>query len=353
MELDAVILSPPPELAGKLALDAESMGLGGAWFPEAEHNPYLGAALAASATSTIGLGTAIALAFPRSPMITAQIAWDLSRLSGGRFMLGLGPQVKVQMEQRFSVPFSQPVPRLREYCLALRAIFDAFQGRSELDFHGEFYTFTLLTEEFSGGPIPEPDIPIMISGLSENLARAAAQVGDGFLAHAVHSRAYLHDVIRPAIDEELNSGNALTKKEFTVGVPVFCVPTGYDVDKETARIETIRKRLAFYLALYGDGKSKNYNRILEMHDLPGLAHKLSELQVGGASANEMSALITDDVLDIFAVVRPWEEIADELIYRYKGAVDRVILYGAPLPSWSKDPVLRERVATIAGQLRDA
>ena len=353
MELDAVILSPPPEKAGKLTREAEAMGLGGAWFPEAEHNPYLGAALGAAETSSIGLGTAIALAFPRSPMITAQIAWDLSRLSGGRFMLGLGPQVKVQMEQRFSVPFSRPVPRLREYCLALRAIFDAFQGNSELDFHGEFYNFTLLTDEFSGGPIDHPDIPIMMSGLSDNLARAAAQVADGFLAHAVHSRAYLHEVIRPAIDEELNSGNAVTKQEFTVGVPVFCVPTGYDAEKENIRIDTVRKRLAFYLALYGDGKSKNYNRILELHDLPGLALKLSELQVSGGSADEMAALITDDVLDIFAVVRPWEEVADELIYRYNGAVDRVILYGAPLPSWAKDPVLRDRIATIAGQLKEA
>lgn len=353
MQLDAVILSPPPERAGKLTREAEAMGLGGAWFPEAEHNPYIGAALGAAETNSIGLGTAIALAFPRSPMITAQIAWDLSRLSGGRFMLGLGPQVKVQMEQRFSVPFSRPVPRLREYCMALRAIFDAFQGNSELDFHGEFYDFTLLTDEFSGGPIDHPDIPIMMSGLSDNLARAAAQVADGFLAHAVHSRAYLHEIIRPAIDEELNSGNAATKQKFTVGVPVFCVPTGYDDAKELARVETVRRRLAFYLALYGDGKSKNYNRILELHDLPGLALKLFELQAAGGSGEEMGALISDDVLDIFAVVRPWEEVADELIYRYNGAVDRVILYGAPLPSWSKDPVLRERVATIAGQLQDA
>lgn len=352
MDLDAVVLSPPPELAGKLALEAESMGLSGAWFPEAEHNPYIGAALAAANTSSIQLGTAIALAFPRSPMVTAQIAWDLSRLSGGRFILGLGPQVKAQIERRFSTPFSRPVPRLREYCLALRAIFDAFQGRAPLDFHGEFYDFTLLTDEFSGGPIANPDVPIMLSGLSDNLARAAAQVGDGFIAHAVHSRAYLKEVIRPAIDHEFESGNAIATN-FTVAVPVFCVPTGYDADRENKRIETIRRRLAFYLALYGDGKSKNYNRLLELHDLPGLAQKLSALQADGAGVDEMTALISDDVLDIFAVVRPWEELADELIYRYAGVVDRVILYGAPLPSWSKDPILRDRLATIAGRLKEA
>ena len=147
------------------------------------------------------LGTDVAIAFPRSPMVTAQAAWDLAALSGGRFILGLGTQVKAHLERRFSVPADRPAARIREYILALRAIFDAFAKRAPLRFEGEFHRFSLLTDFFDPGPIEVPDPPIYLAGVNDRLARVAGEVADGFCVHPLNSPKYLAEVVRPSIEE--------------------------------------------------------------------------------------------------------------------------------------------------------
>jgi probable F420-dependent oxidoreductase len=199
MELDLYCTNPSPTTVAELARTVEATGFSGLWFTESSHNPYVASALAAAETSSITIGTDIAVAFPRSPMVTAQVSWDLAALSRGRFILGLGTQVKAHMEKRFSVPFSRPAARLREYVLALRAIFDAFQGTAPLRFAGEFYSFSLLTEFFSPGPIDQPEVPIYVAAVNVGLAAVAGEVCDGVHAHPFHSVRYLTDVVRPAI----------------------------------------------------------------------------------------------------------------------------------------------------------
>src|ERR1044072_2869223 len=165
MELDVYCTTPHPSRIGEIARQAQAAGFAGLWVPEAAHNPYIACALAAEAADRLVLGTDVAISFPRSPMVTAQAAWDLAALSGGRFILGLGTQVKAHLERRFSVPGDRVAPGIREYIVALRAIFDAFARRENLRFEGEFHRFSLLTDFFDPGPIEVADLPIYLAGV--------------------------------------------------------------------------------------------------------------------------------------------------------------------------------------------
>src|SRR5437764_11024949 len=179
MELDLYCTEPHPARIGEMARQAQAAGFAGLWVTEAAHNPFIACALAAGAADRLVLGTDVAIAFPRSPMVTAQAAWDLAALSGGRFILGLGTQVKAHLEKRFSVSAERPAARVREYIVALRAIFAAFAGREKLRFDGEFYKFSLLSDFFDPGPIEVPDPPIYLAGVNERLATVAGEVADG------------------------------------------------------------------------------------------------------------------------------------------------------------------------------
>src|SRR5437588_724665 len=178
MELDLYCTEPHPARIGAIAGQAQAAGFAGLWVTEAAHNPFIACALAAEAADNIVLGTDVAIAFPRSPMVTAQAAWDLAALSGGRFILGLGTQVKAHLERRFSVSGERPAARVREYILALRAIFDAFAKRAPLRFEGEFWRFSLLTEFFAPAPLEVPDPPIYLAGVNERLATVTGEVAD-------------------------------------------------------------------------------------------------------------------------------------------------------------------------------
>src|SRR5918997_499429 len=183
----------------RTARAAESLGFAGLWTSETKHDAFLPLAIAAGATEAIELGTSVAIAFSRSPMETAQTAWDLQSLSEGRFILGLGTQVRAHVERRFSMPFDKPASRLREYVLALRAIWESFQTEGPLEFEGEFYRHTLMTPFFDPGPIDYPEIPIYIAGVNTGLAKLAGEVCDGFHVHPFHSPEYVSRTVIPAI----------------------------------------------------------------------------------------------------------------------------------------------------------
>src|SRR5438445_6293320 len=183
----------------------EEIGFGGIWTQETQHDPFLPLAVAAGATQSIQLGTAIAVAFPRSPMLLAYTAWDLQKASRGRFILGLGSQVKAHNERRFSVKFESPGPKLREVVLALRAIWDCWQNGTHLRFKGKFYNFDLMTPFFNPGPIAHPTVPVFVAGVNRYMYRMAGEVCDGLHVHPFHTAKYLHEYVHPAVNEGLQT----------------------------------------------------------------------------------------------------------------------------------------------------
>src|SRR5919205_4084105 len=192
---------------GDAARAAESLGFAGLWTSETRHDAFLPLAIAADATEKIEFGTSIAVAFSRSPMEVAQTTWDLQDLSCGRFILGLGTQVKAHVKRRFSRPWDRPAPRLRDYILALRAIWHSFQTEEPLNFEGEFYRHTLMTPFFNPGPIEHPAIPIFIAGVNTRLARLAGELCDGFHVHPFHTSEYIRQTVKPALKEGAEKEN--------------------------------------------------------------------------------------------------------------------------------------------------
>lgn len=317
MELDLYSTEPHPARIGEIARQAQAAGFAGLWVTEAAHNPYIAAALAAEATEGLTIGTDVAIAFPRSPMVTAQAAWDLAALSGGRFILGLGTQVKAHLERRFSVSGERPAARIREYILALRAIFDAFAKRAPLRFEGEFHRFSLLTDFFDPGPIEVPDPPIYLAGVNERLGQVAGEVADGFCVHPLNSPKYLVEVLRPSIDEGAKKAGRDASMVSLVA-PVFVVvgEPGPELDRQR---DAIRLQIAFY------GTTPSYGRVLEVHGRDDLGSRLGSLLRAGDQKG-MVAAIDDELLDAFAVTASWDGLADALISRFQGLADRIFPY---------------------------
>ena len=303
--------------AAALAKEAESLGFQGIWTPETGHNAFLPLVLAAEHTSTIEIGTAVAIAFPRSPMITAQIAWDLAAYSQGRFLLGLGTQVKAHIERRFATNWEAPVPRLREYIQALRAIWRCWQEGGKLSYQGEFYKFSLMTPFFNPGPISHPNIPIYIAGVNAGLAQLAGEQCDGFHAHPLNSAKYLREVLRPQIAEGASQANR-DPQSIAVAASVFAI-TGPD-ERSTAKMRGfVRQQISFYAS------TPTYRTVLECHGWEQIGEQLSQLAAAQRWA-EMPALISDEMLAAFAVEAPPAELGAALKARYAGLLDRVSLY---------------------------
>ena len=337
MQFDAYGASLPLEEAGEVARTVEELGFSGLWFTESKRTPYLACAVASTTTSTITLGTAIAVAFPRSPMITAQTAWELGRASRGRFSLGLGSQVKAHVERRFSMPFEHPGPKLREYVLALRAIWRAFQGDEPLDFKGDYYSFSLLTDFFSPGPSDYPVIPVSVAGVNPGMARLAGEVCDGFHVHPFHSPRYLTEVIRPAIAQgAAKAGRDPSACE--VFCPVFTI-VGDSEEERAPQRESVRRQLSFY------GSTRTYRPVFETHGWGETSEQLHRLMARG-DTDAMAAAITDEMLDAYAVTATWDELPDAILGRYRGVADRVFSYG-PAKDWIGDPGLRRRWQAVA------
>ncbi len=328
---------------GPLAVEAARLGFSTIWFTEAGHNPFLPCATATEASrGNVGVGTSIAVAFPRSPMVTAQIAWDLADQSRGNFQLGLGTQVKAHVQRRFSADFSRPVARMREYVLALRAIFRAFQGEEKLAFSGDFYSFSLLTDFFSPGSIDVPDVPIQIAGVNTGLAKLAGEVCDGFHVHPFHSREYLADVVRPAVEAGAHkAGRSIDDVAFIA--PVFII-VGDTEEEQAALRDAARRQLAFYAS------TPTYEPVLAHHGYADAAEELRRLMRAG-DLDAMASVFTDDMLEPYTVTASWDELPRVLLARYDGVADRILSYLEP-GAWPTSPQAAERWGTVASALQE-
>jgi probable F420-dependent oxidoreductase len=322
----AVDANPLP-LAAEVARAAEEIGFDALWTPETGHNGFLPLALAAEHTSRISIGTAVAIAFPRSPMVTAQIAWDLAAFSGGRFILGLGTQVKAHIERRFSTPWDAPVGRLRDYILALRAIWQSWQTGGRLNYRGHFYQHTLMTPFFSPGPITHPDIPIYIAGVNSGLAQLAGELCDGFHAHPLNSAKYTAEVLRP----QIAAGATKASRD-----PAACavagssfVITGPDAQTREKLRGFVRQQISFY------GSTPTYRPVLECHGWGDVGEQLSQLAAQQRWA-EMPALVTPEMEATFAVEADPADVGRALRTRYDGLLDRIGLYMPFVPGQMDD-----------------
>jgi probable F420-dependent oxidoreductase len=325
----------------RLARDAADGGYAGLVVTEAGRTAYLSCAAAALAAD-IDLLTGIAVAFPRSPMVTASVAWELADASGGRFRLGLGTQVRAHIERRYSAEFDPPGPRLRDYVLAVRAAFTAFRGDAPLNHHGDFYDLSLLPAMWSPGPIDVADPPIDIAAVNPWMLRLAGEIADGIHIHPLNTRTYL----QATVAENLAAGAqraARTLDEFQTIVPAFLIVGDTDDDRNRRR-ELARAQIAFY------GSTPNYAFIFDQIDHPGTTAALREHQKAGDMAG-MFAVITDDHLRHFVTEGTWATIGDAIAERYGGVATRVVDYFGAL-AWRDDPTNLTRWKPIADALRD-
>ena len=316
MKLD-VRLGGPLSEAARLARRAEAMGFDGAWTSETQHDAFLPLVLAAEQTNRLQLGTSIAVAFGRSPIVTAHLAWDLAALTQGRFLLGLGTQVKGHIERRYGLAWNSPGPRLKEYIQALRAIWDCWQHGTPLNYQGQFYSHTLMTPFFNPGPIAHPRIPIHIAGVQPYMCRLAGELCDGFQVHPFHSATYLREVVLPHIQEGLKASGR-TRTDICLASSTFII-TGQNADAMAAAAQSVKTQIGFYAS------TPNYRVILECHGWGQVARDLTRKSIQG-DWEGMAALITDEMLDAFAIVGPPGAVPEKLRRRYTGLLDRLSVY---------------------------
>jgi probable F420-dependent oxidoreductase len=303
--------------AGANAKEAEEAGYSGIWTAETSHDPFFPLLLAAEHTEHIELGTSIAVAFARNPMVLANIGYDLQAYSKGRFVLGLGRQIKPHITKRFSMEWSQPAARMREMILAIRAIWDCWNTGSKLDFRGDFYTHTLMTPFFNPGPNPYGDAKIFLAGVGERMTEVAGEVCDGFLCHGFTTEKYLREVTIPALARGRAKAGK-TMEGFEIVGPSFVVTGGNDDEMKAAAAGT-RQQIAFY------GSTPAYRGVLDIHGWGGLQDELNTLSKQGKWV-EMGNLIDDEILNTFAVVGEPEAVAPELHRRYGDVIQRISFY---------------------------
>jgi probable F420-dependent oxidoreductase len=312
---------------GPAAAAVEARGFAGVSTQENRHDPFLPLAVAATHTTTLELRTSVAIAFARSPMSTANLAWDLQNASGGRFTLGLGSQVKGHNVRRFSVPWSPPAPRLREYVQALRAIWDCWQNGTRLDYQGRHYQFTLMTPNFTPEPLSCAPPRVAIAAVGPAMLKVAAQECDGAMLHAFCTRKYLDEVVGPGLRAGLReSGRERSAFEISGG---GFVATGANDAAVQEVFEWVRTRIGFY------GSTPAYWPVLQVHGLEELGHKLNDMSKQGRWA-QMTREISDDVVHLFAAVGRFDEIAVAIERRFGGAADVVALPDTAPPELLQD-----------------
>ena len=317
MYFDAAL--PPTGLnnVASIAEAAEKMGFDALWTSETMHDPFLPCAIIAEHTQKLHFGTAIAVSFARNPANLAYTAWDLAAQSGGRFMLGLGTQVKAHIERRFGMPWPESVVgKLREQISATRAFWNTWQKNEKLDFRGEYYKLTLMSPFFNPGPIEHPDIPIYIAGVNSGLARLAGETCQGFHAHPFHSLRYLGEVILPAIEQGA-AKTGRSRSDVRVSVTAFATTSP---EEETFA----RAQISFYAS------TPSYRPVMALHGWGEVAEQLSALAARG-QWGEMFSLITDEMLHTFCLVTDPASLPGELTRRYAGIADRLSLYIPFLP----------------------
>ena len=303
------------QLGEKLA-DLQQRGFTGVTTQENRYNPFLPLSVAAVQSDALELRTSVAIAFARSPMASANCAWDLQAASGGRFTLGIGSQVKGHNRRRFSVPWSAPAPRMREYVQALRAIFDCWQNGSTLNYEGEHYQFTLMTPNFMPEPLSCALPRIEIAAVGPAMMKVAAEECDGVMLHGFCTRRYLSEIIVPRFADCLERVGR-DRRDFEMSGGGF-IATGADDEAVSEMFEWVRQRIGFY------GSTPSYWPVFELHGLQDLGHKLNEMSKQG-QWQEMTAEIPDDLVHEFAAVGRFDEIAGAIEKRFGGMVDVVAM----------------------------
>jgi probable F420-dependent oxidoreductase len=333
------LMSGPRELHAiqKLARDVEQAGFGGITFTEGGRTAYLSVAAAALATEELEFSTGIAVAFPRSPMITASTAWELQDASRGRFRLGIGTQVRAHITRRYGVEFDPPGPRMRDYVAAVRASFLAFQGKEPLNHHGPYYELTLLNPMWSPGPIDYPAPAIDVAAVGPYMLRMAGELCDGVHVHPLHSMKYVTDVLEPAIAEGAARADR-DPAEVELLVPVLTIVGDSEEEKAGARA-FCRQQVAFY------GSTPNYALQFDLLGFEGTTARLRERQKAGDMAG-MAEVISDEMLEHYTVEAKWDELADRLVDRYRGRASRLILYVAGM-DYARDPSSLKRWGEVA------
>lgn len=307
------------------ALEAE--GYDGLWVGETKHEPFLQVLQAAEATEHLTIGTAIAIAFARSPMTLANAAFDLAAYSRGRFVLGLGSQVKPHIERRFSMPWSHPAARMRELVLALRAIWSCWQSGDGLDFRGEYYTHTLMTPFFSPEPHEYGPPPVYVAGVGARMTEVAGEVCDGFFFHPFTTDRYMHEVTLPALVRGRAKAGKPSLDGFVIAGPAFTC-TGRDEGELAMAIKGTKDQIAFYAS------TPAYRPVLELHGWGDLQPELTKLSKAGRWS-EMGDAIDDELLHTFAVVGEPEAVGKALRHRWSPVADRITLYA----TYGSDPAI--------------
>ena len=317
MKLDAAL--PPVALKDIpfVAKAAQEIGFAALWTQETQHDPFLPCTLIAEHSSSMDFGTAIAVSFSRSPANLAYTAWDLAAQSGGRFILGLGTQVKAHIEKRFGVPWPESVTgKLREQIQVIRAFWDTWQNGTKLNFRGEQYKITLMSPFFNPGAIENPNIPIYIAGVNTGLAKLAGEMCEGFHAHPFNSPRYMNEVILPAIEEGLQKSGR-KRSDISISMTPFMATTPEEVG-------FARMQIAFYAS------TPSYKSVMDLHGWGETAEKLSGFAAKG-EWGEMPMLITDELLNEFCLMTTQENLAEDLKKRFGGIADRITLYTPFVP----------------------
>ena len=322
-----------------IAKAAEDIGFDALWTQETQHDPFLPCALIAEHTTRLYAGTGIAVSFARSPANIAYTAWDLAAQSDGRFMLGLGTQVKAHIERRFGMAWPEsPVKKLREQIEVIRALWDCWQNGTKLNYRGEYYKITLMSPFFQPPPLPagegrgEGEIPIYIAGVNTGLAKLAGEMCEGFQAHPFNSPRYMKEVMLPAMEEGLKKANR-SRKDISVCMNAF-------VATSPEEMNFARMQISFYAS------TPSYRSVMDLHGWADVAEKLSTHAAKGEWA-EMPMLITDEMLHEFCLVTEEDKLADELKKRYDGIADRLVIY-TPFVPGEKDDWWRKLTTSFNG-----
>lgn len=330
MKLDTLLLAEPAEASERASALAD-LGVDGLFTFEGVGDVFTPLVLAAAATD-LDLYSNVAIAFPRSPMTTAYTAWDLQKLAGGRFALGLGTQVRANIEKRYSAPWTDPVGRMREFVLALRAIFACWEHGERLDFRGDYYTHTLMQPTFNPGPVTGGPPPILLGALGPRMTAMAAEVADGVLLHPFTTEDFVRGHSAPRIDDGLRAAGR-ERHDFTV-VCEAIVCAGRD-ERELAEAEAgTRALLAFY------GSTPAYRPVLESIGVGDLQGELNRMSKQGRW-EEMGTLINDDILEAFAVIGEPGSIAGQIKARYGDIIDRTSAAYATIPKEDRLGIIRE------------
>ncbi|MEM7273100.1 MAG: TIGR03617 family F420-dependent LLM class oxidoreductase [Actinomycetota bacterium] len=343
MEFDVMTGGSTWAETAELARTLEANGASGMLYTETSQTPWMLITAAAMAAPTLSFSTGIAVAFPRSPMVTAAVAWELAHNTGGRFRLGLGSQVRAHVERRYSAEFDPPGPRLKDYVAAVKACFRAFRREERLAHDGPYYRLSLLPGQWAPPAHDFGDIKVDISAVGPYMVRAAGEVADGIHVHPLHSMHYIEHRLLPQVAEGA-ARVGRSPDEVDLIIPVFAVP-GDTPEERAPLVRRAKTQIAFY------GSTKNYAFQFDDLGFGGTSAVLNEKLKAG-DVDGMADTITDEMLAHYAVVAPWDELADALIERYRGCAARLVMYLA-VDSMQADPSAAGRWGEVARAVRGA